>query len=165
MPAKWNVASVLWGGSGRRVGERSATASLHQELAILRAALNAIPFGIVVLDHELRAQFINRAFRRMWRLSDHKADTKPAFVALMYHGRDTRAYDVAEDRLDAFVAERVAYVKAGNPAPVDLHLANGEVIRFQCAILPAGGRMLSYTYVTDIAKAHSRIAKGAADAV
>jgi PAS domain-containing protein len=149
MPANWNVARVLWG-TGRRTSERpAAVASLHHELALLRAALNEVRFGVVVLDNELRAQFINRAFRKMWRLPDAKADSKPAFVALMYHGRDTRAYDVPEDQLDAYVAERVAYVKAGHPAPVDVHLASGEVIRFQCAVLPAGGRMLSYTYVTD----------------
>jgi diguanylate cyclase (GGDEF)-like protein len=34
--------------------------------------------------------------------------------------------------------------------PLDLRLANGEVIRLQCTVLPSGGRMLCYTYVTDI---------------
>src|SRR5580692_11946666 len=119
----------------------AATEIVRNELLTLRAALDEVRFGVVLLDRELRAQFINRAFRRMWRLPDAKADSKPAFVALMYHGRDTRAYDVPEDQLDAYVAERVAYVKAGHPAPVDVHLASGEVIRFQCAVLPAGGRM------------------------
>ncbi len=81
------------------------------ENPMLRAALDEVRCGIVVLDRELRAQFINRAFRRMWRLPDAKADSKPAFVALMYHGRDTRAYQVPPDRLDAYVAERVAHVE------------------------------------------------------
>jgi diguanylate cyclase (GGDEF)-like protein len=149
MPAKWNMATMLWD-RRRRVSERPGAALVHHELATLRAALDEVRFGVVLLDHELRAQFINRAFRRMWRLPDAKADGKPAFVALMYHGRDTRAYDVPEDQLDAYVAQRVAYVKAGNAAPVDIRLANGEVVRFHCTVLPAGGRMLSYTYVTDI---------------
>jgi hypothetical protein len=69
----------------------------------------------------------------------------------MYHGRDTRAYDVPDDELDAYVAERVAHVKAGKAAPRDLRLRNGEVLRFQCIVLPDGGRMLSYTTVTDLA--------------
>ncbi|HZT28148.1 MAG TPA: diguanylate cyclase, partial [Pseudolabrys sp.] len=89
-------------------------------------------------------------FRRMWRLPDEKADKKPPFVALMYHGRDTRAYDVPNADLDTYVAERVARVKAGDSMPLDLRLANGEVIRLQCTVLPSGGRMLCYTYVTDI---------------
>ena len=45
----------------------------------------------------MKSQFINRAFRRMWALPDAVADRNPAFVALMYHGRDTGAYQVAAD--------------------------------------------------------------------
>jgi PAS domain-containing protein len=109
-----------------------------------------VPMGIVLLDSGLRAQFINRAFRAMWHLPEAKAESRPAFVTLMYHGRDTRAYDVADDELDAYVEGRVAHVRAGDPKPIDLRLTNGEIIRFQCTKLPDGGRMLSYTDVTDI---------------
>jgi diguanylate cyclase (GGDEF)-like protein len=122
------------------------------ELLQLRAALDHVPIGVVLLDAEMRAQFINRAFRKMWRLPNEKADSRPAFVALMYHGRDTRAYEVSETELAAYVAERVALVKAGNSKPMDLRLTDGEVLRFQCTVLPAGGRMLSYTPVTDIVR-------------
>jgi diguanylate cyclase (GGDEF)-like protein len=133
-------------------GEGGHTELVRMDLLRLRAALDEVPFGVVLLDHELRAQFINRAFRIMWRLPDTKAESKPPFVALMYHGRDTRAYDVPADRLDDYIAERVAHVKGNNPEPIDLRLASGEVIRFQATALPAGGRMLSYTYVTDIVR-------------
>ena len=125
---------------------------MRGHMLALRAALDEVRFGVVLLDHELRAQFINRAFRKMWRLPDHKAESKPPFVALMYHGRDTRAYDVPAANIDAYVAERVEQVKRGDPVPRDLRLANGEVLRFECAILPNGGRMLSYTHVTDIVR-------------
>jgi diguanylate cyclase (GGDEF)-like protein len=123
------------------------------EMLSLRAALNEVPIGIVLLDAELRARFINRAFRKMWRLPNAKADSKPAFVALMYHGRDTCAYDVPEDELKTYIATRVAHVRAGDPRPADLRLKSGEVIRSQCTALPNGGRMLSYIYVTDIVQA------------
>ncbi len=142
---------MRWGGK-RSPEEHAATGMVPGELPTLRAALDHVPYGVVLLDSEMRAQFINRAFRKMWRMPDSKADGKPAFVALMYHGRDTRAYDVPESELDAYVARRVAYVKAGNPTPVDVRLHSGEIIRFQCTVLPAGGRMLSYTYVTDIVR-------------
>lgn len=129
-----------------------ATELMRGHLLALRAALDEVRFGVVLLDHEMRAQFINRAFRKMWRLPDHKADSKPPFVALMYHGRDTRAYEVPAAEIDAYVAERVEHVKRGDPMPRDVRLANGEVLRLQCAVLPNGGRMLSYTYVTDIVR-------------
>src|SRR5215510_3524116 len=102
----------------------------NRELRRLQASLDKIEDGVVLLDSELRAQFINRAFRKMWRLPDDKADGKPPFVALMYHGRETRAYAVPESELAAYVAERTAKVRAGDETPIDLRLVNGEVIRF-----------------------------------
>ena len=128
------------------------------ELAMLRAALDLVPVGIVLLDAEMRAQFINRAFRQMWRLPDEKAACHPPFIALLYHGRDTRAYAVRPDDIDRYVAERVEHVKSGNPKPRDLRLSNGEVIRFHCTTLPSGGRMLCYTYVTDLVKEADELA-------
>jgi diguanylate cyclase (GGDEF)-like protein len=122
------------------------------QMLTLRAALDEVQFGVVLLDDDLRAQFINHTFRKMWRLPDAKADSRPAFVALMYHGCSTRAYAVTPENLDAYVAERVARVRAGDRTPLDVRLSSGEVIRTQCAVLPNGGRMLSYTYVTDIVK-------------
>ena len=154
------------GDPGRTEPERTNDL-LRSHLLALRAALDEIRFGVVLLDRELRAQLINRAFRRMWRLPDHKADGKPPFVALMYHGRDTRAYDIPAGDLDAYIAERVEHVKIGDPTPRDVRLANGEVLRMQCAILPNGGRMLSYTPVTDIVR-HSdelEVVKAALDRV
>jgi PAS domain-containing protein len=115
----------------------------------LRAALDELRIGLVLLDSELRATFINRAFRRMWRLSDDQADSRPAFVALMYHGRDTRAYAMGAGEVDAYIAERVALVRIGDARPIDLWLANGEVVRFQCTALGDGGRLLTYAYVTE----------------
>jgi diguanylate cyclase (GGDEF)-like protein len=131
---------------------QTAPELIRSELLALRTALNEVSFGVVLLDAEMRAEFINRAFRKMWRLPDARADSKPAFVSLMYHGRDTRAYEVPESELGAYVAERVALVKVGDKTPMDLRLASGEVLRFQCTPLPNGGRMLNYTYVTDIVR-------------
>jgi PAS domain-containing protein len=125
---------------------------LRGEMLALRAALDEVRIGVVLLDRELRAQFINRAFRRMWRLPDGKAESKPPFVALMYHGRDTRAYEIPAAEIDTYVAERVEHIKRGDPTPRDLRLTSGEVLRLQCAVLPNGGRMLSYTPVTDIVR-------------
>jgi len=140
---------------------------LRGELLALRSALDDVPVGIVLLDADTRAQFVNRAFRKMWKLPDIKAESRPPFVALMYHGRDTNAYAVPSEGLDAYVAERVAHVRSGDPRPLDLRLANGEVIRLQCTVLPSGGRMLCYTYVTDIVQHSDELAmlKGALDQI
>src|ERR1700728_252362 len=116
----------------------------------LSAALDQVDIGIVLLDSDTRAEFINRAFRDYFSLSDAKADSKPPFIALMYHGRDTGAYELQEDELSAFIAERTEMMRAGDSTPIDINLADGNVLRFSCTALPDGGRMLSYTPITDL---------------
>jgi diguanylate cyclase (GGDEF)-like protein len=128
------------------------------ELLALRAALDEGEVGVVLLDAALRAQFINRAFRTMWRLPDAKAEARPSFATLMHHGAETGAYEIAARDLSAYVAERIEAVIAGDTIPRDLRLKDGQVIRYQCSVLPAGGRMLSYTYVTDIVRQSDELA-------
>jgi PAS domain-containing protein len=122
----------------------------HATAERLSAALNQVDIGIVLLDAETRAEFINRAFRSYFSLPDAKADSNPPFIALMYHGRDTRAHALPEDELNAYVARRMEMVRAGDSTPLNIQLADGKVLRFSCTVLPDGGRMLSYTPVTDL---------------
>jgi PAS domain-containing protein len=79
---------------------RGGDGIVRGQLLALRAALDEMDVGVVLLDHDLRSQFINRAFRRMWALPDAVADRHPPFITLMYHGRDTNAYQVPADELD-----------------------------------------------------------------
>ena len=118
----------------------------------LSSALDQVDFGIVLLDSDTRAEFINRAFRDYFALPDEKADSKPPFIALMYHGRDTGAYEMQKDELSAFIAERTEMMRVGDSTPINIKLKDGKVLRFSCTALPDGGRMLSYTPVTDLVR-------------
>ena len=118
----------------------------------LAAALDEVDIGIVLLDADTRAEFINRAFRTYFGLPDAKADSKPAFVALMYHGRDTGAFELPADELNAFIARRMEMMRIGDSTPINIRMKDGAVLRFSCTALPDGGRMLSYTPVTDLVR-------------
>ena len=124
----------------------------HSTAERLSAALDQVDIGIVLLDADTRAEFINRAFRHYFALSDEQADSKPPLIALMYHGRDTNAWQLPEDELDAFIAKRTEMIRAGDSTPININLADGQVLRFICTALPDGGRMLSYTPVTDLVR-------------
>jgi PAS domain-containing protein len=124
----------------------------HATAERLSAALDRVDIGIVLLDSDTRAIFINRAFRDYFSLPDQKADSKPPFIALMYHSRDTGAYELPEQELNAFIARRMEMVRAGDSTPINIDLADGQVLRFSCTALPDGGRMLSYTPVTDLVR-------------
>ena len=124
----------------------------HATAERLSAALDQVDIGIVLLDSDTRAEFINRAFRDYFALSDEKADSKPPFIALMYHGRDTGAYEMPEEELSAFIAERTEMMRVGDSTPININLRDGQVLRFSCTALPDGGRMLSYTPVTELVR-------------
>jgi PAS domain-containing protein len=125
----------------------------HHALAErLSAALDRVDIGIVLLDSDTRAEFINRAFRDYFDLPDEKADNKPPFIALMYHGRDTGAFELPADELNEFIARRTAMMRAGDSTPIHLKLADGKVLRFTCHALPDGGRVLSYTPISDLVR-------------
>jgi PAS domain-containing protein len=124
----------------------------HATAARLAAALDQVDIGIVLLNADTRAEFINRAFRDYFALPDDVADSQPPFIALMYHGRDTGAYELPEDQLAHFIAARTQMMREGDSTPININLADGQVLRFSCTALPDGGRMLSYTPVTDLVR-------------
>ena len=124
----------------------------HATAERLSAALDQVDIGIVLLDADTRAEFINRAFRDYFSLSDAQADARPPFIALMYHGRDTGAYELPEEELSAFIARRTAMIRSGDSTPLTIRLRDGRVLRFSCTALPDGGRMLSYTPVTELVR-------------
>jgi len=43
-------------------------------------------------------------------------------------------------------------MRSGDSTPININLADGQVLRFSCTALPDGGRMLSYTPVTDLVR-------------
>ena len=124
----------------------------HATAERLSAALDQVDIGIVLLDADTRAVFINRAFRDYFSLPDEKADTRPPFIALMYHGRDAGAFELPEEELGSFIAQRTEMMRVGDSTPINIDLADGQVLRFSCTALPDGGRMLSYTPVTDLVR-------------
>lgn len=124
----------------------------HTTAMRLSAALDQVDIGIVLLDADTRAEFINRAFRYYFSLSDEQADAKPPFIALMYHGRDTGAWELPEDELSRFIAKRTEMIRSGDSTPININLADGQVLRFSCTALPDGGRMLSYAPITDLVR-------------
>jgi AraC-like DNA-binding protein len=125
-------------------------ATPHIDQPSLFGALDQADYGVVLLDGELRSRYINRAFRQIWKLPNEKADAAPTFADLVGHGRATKAYAVPAGQLDAYIAQRIALVRAGNISPVNVRLNKGTVLRLHCTPLPEGGRMLSYVNITDL---------------
>jgi diguanylate cyclase (GGDEF)-like protein len=131
----------------------------NDELGALRAALDEVEEGVVLLDRDLRTHFMNRAIRQIGGLRERAPGERPTFAEILDEVRADGAYAVPADQVDAYVAQRVEYVRSGNPNPVELRMADGKVLRFKCNVLPDGGRMLIYANVTDLVRNAEQLEK------
>src|SRR5262249_43091796 len=140
----------------RRLNEERATRerveAASRELQILQAALDNVDYGVILLDESLEARFINRTSRQLWKIPDELAEARPGFDELMWNACTGGAFALPLRECSAYVEKRIALVRAGDETPIDLQLANGAIVRFRCKALPAGGRFLSYTDVTDLVR-------------
>jgi diguanylate cyclase (GGDEF)-like protein len=122
----------------------------HIQPEVLGAALEQAQEGIVILDANLRVQFMNGAVRRLWRVSDEQADSNPRFEELVSDSKRPARYGVPADQLAAFIAHRISLVRKGDQTPQDIRTSDGRYIRSQCTKLPDGGRLLTYFDITDL---------------
>lgn len=123
----------------------------------MRDALDLVEYGIVLLDEDLRARFINRSFRKMWALPDYVRGETYTFESLIQHASQTGAYPIAPQHLDSYIADRVAQVKSGRDGPRLLSLSDDRVLKFECVPLPRGGSMLTYADQSDLIHAVEKL--------
>lgn len=118
-----------------------------------RDAFDQIGDGIVLLDSARRAVFINRTFRRLWRLTDSAADSGPALADLIRHGREIDGFHTAPADRNADAMAVLAEAIGGELRAADIRRRDGSVLRFSSAPLAGGGLMLRFSDVTEAARA------------
>ena len=128
------------------------------KLETLRAALDRMDDGVILLDPQLNAEFMNRAVRQLWKVTDEQADSQ-LYARLVGDAMITGTYGVPAEELASFIARRIATVRAGDPAPQDLRTVMERHIRSRCSVLPSGGRMLTYSDVTDLVCTSEKLEK------
>jgi diguanylate cyclase (GGDEF)-like protein len=130
--------------------ELVASKNDRDQLGALRAIVDDLDYGIVLLDRERRVRFVNRAFRRLWRIPDGLAESAPTFIKLMYHGRGSEAYAVAHEQLGDYVTKQLVLIRTDEERPLTIALRTGEALQFRCKALPDGGRLLTYGRVSEL---------------
>jgi diguanylate cyclase (GGDEF)-like protein len=120
-----------------------------QGLETLYAALDNVDSGLLVLNKDLRAVYSNPVLHTMFRAnsSEEIRNTRPLYADMLAASAQAVAVN-----LEDYVARRLAWVRSGDPKPMDLAMTDGTVLRCHLAVLPGGGRMLIYSDVTDIVR-------------
>jgi diguanylate cyclase (GGDEF)-like protein len=122
------------------------------ELEVLRNALDNIQDGVLLLDANLNAQFLNQKVRAYWGVSEAKAASHPSYAKLIAEAPHAGSRGLTLEQRDAFFASRVEAIRTAEPKVRDTQLADGRHIRVRCTVTPNGGRMLTYGDVTDLVR-------------
>jgi PAS domain S-box-containing protein len=126
----------------------------HQEL---NAVLDTIDYGVLFMGPDLRAKIINRAFRKMWGISDEFIRaTRPTMADLINYNRHNNLYDVPPEAFDDYIAQRVDAVRNSTAVMSEMRRRDGRIIQYQMLGLPDGGRMLTYFDITDIRRSEEQ---------
>jgi diguanylate cyclase (GGDEF)-like protein len=125
--------------------------------SVLTSALDRSSYGIVLLDKDFEARFINRAYYRMWALLTPPPGKTYNVTDLIAHARSTGAYDTGGEEMDNYVRGRLALICDGTQPPMHLRLSNGRILKFESQTLPAGGRMLTFDDITDLVQTADRL--------
>ncbi|RVD30665.1 response regulator [Mesorhizobium sp. M4B.F.Ca.ET.017.02.2.1] len=128
----------------------SANARTAETFANLRAMVDQMPIGVLVLDADMRAQVINRAFHEFWKIEPSRAGIGSGFRELMEASRGIDPYGADDEAWQRLMAEREAEIRAGVAGSRQLPLNDGRTLIASLAPLAGGKRLISYVDVTDM---------------
>jgi diguanylate cyclase (GGDEF)-like protein len=120
--------------------------------AILTTAFDHVDYGIVLLDKNFDAQYINRAFHQIWSLPKLAPGAKYTFSQIVEHGRRTGAYRTAPTSVADYVRQRKGRIR----------LTDGRVLMFECKNIPDDGRLLTFSDITHLVHAADEMRERAA---
>jgi diguanylate cyclase (GGDEF)-like protein len=117
-------------------------------LTALTEALDQVDIGILLLDRNLRARFLNR---RQIEILDLPPDTPragAAFRDLLIRAGAKFWFAVPRGEVGDRLDQLEDAVRAGSTPPDHIDLADGSRLLFACKACPDGGRILTYTDVS-----------------
>ena len=114
---------------------------------IVLSALDEVELGLVLLDMDFQAQFINRAFYQMWELPRLADGSTYNFADIVEHGRRTGLYITAPGSVQDYVRQRKGR----------LRLSDGRILKFGCKTLPDGGRLMTFDDISDFVRAAEQL--------
>ena len=137
----------------------SANARTAETFANLRTMVDQMPIGVVVVDAELRAEVINRAFYDFWQIDARQVGIGCSFRDLMEASRAVDPFASDEAAWQRHVTEREAEIRAGVAGSRQLPRNDGRTLICSTAPLAGGKRLISYVDVTDMKNREAELAE------
>jgi diguanylate cyclase (GGDEF)-like protein len=117
-------------------------------LSTLGDALDIVDFGVLLLDRDLRARFMNKRIAEVWNIQPDFLATPRTFRELTDNAAANGRYAVPDADLTAYLDMREAEIRAGSIPPTQIEFADGRHILFRCVACADGGRILTYADIS-----------------
>jgi PAS domain S-box-containing protein len=127
-------------------------------LSDLQRTIDSMAMGVVLVDAELRAETINRAFYEIWKVTPQDVAPGSHFRALMDVNRHKGIYDVPDAEWEGYVSSRLAEIRAGDVAAREFHRADGCTMIYSVTALSGGKRLISYYDVSEMKQREADLA-------
>ena len=136
-----------------------ASARGEELLRDLQRALDAMTLGVVLVDADMKAEFINRAFYSIWRLGPTDVVVGDHFRALMDVNRSNGIYDVPDDRWEDYVQSRIGEIVDGDVAAREFRRRDGQTLIYSVTALSGGKRLVCYYDISEMKKREAELAR------
>ena len=129
--------------------EEDKEVEIQRHAASQREVLEHLGSAIAIYGPDMRLEFYNRAYLRLWQAEEAFLDSKPTFGEVI---EDSRARRVAPEQADfpRYKRERIAlFTSLLEPREDLMHLPDGTTLRILASPHPMGGLIFVHEDVTD----------------
>ncbi|MDH3282504.1 MAG: PAS-domain containing protein, partial [Gammaproteobacteria bacterium] len=156
---KWFLINEHRTEDGGIVGVYSDITALKQRETELSAVLDAIDYGIVFLDADLRVRIANRAFCESWDLPQALIDSRPPVRALFEHNRGRGPHEQIEQDWETYLTRQLTEIECADDRLKEITSADNRIYLHRCFRLAGGIRMLTYFDITELKKREQQLAQ------
>ncbi|WP_051341514.1 PAS domain S-box protein [Azospirillum halopraeferens] len=134
------------------VSERVRAEAEAAETALqLRAAFEAMPSAIIMMDEDLQIRVFNQRYCEYWNLSAEEITARGRMDKLLRYGLENGFFPGADPA--TFVEERLSFVHRHEPYSQIYHTVEGRDLELRCSPRAEGGWVITLTDITDRTRA------------
>ncbi len=142
-----------------QVALAQANLQAERQFADMKATMDAMKMGVVLLDGNMNMLFVNKAYHQIWKSDLLDMGIGRPFRAMFDNSRDKLVHSDAEN-WDQYVNNRLSEIAAGEIEPRELTRTDGVTMIFSCTALSDNKRLVCYYDITE-QKAAENALKGA----
>ncbi len=134
-----------------------ANIKAERDFADMKATMDAMQMGVVLLDKNLDILFVNKSNYRIWDWDAADIKTGDPFRKLIDINRHKGFYDVEDANWDTFVSGRINEIAAGDISPREFSRLDGMTMVYSCTALSDGKRLVCYFDISEQKRAENAL--------